>query len=108
LALFFKNQRGFFYAFNKLAPNRYLAEEQKGQHEGLSGMVVGRIVLVEDYVAGPKDSENPYRLAVGTKFYKLYIELKDILALPEVEMEAASLFSSSTPSASAVPGQAKK
>eukprot|EP00456_Euglypha_rotunda_P039047 TRINITY_DN3000_c0_g1_i3.p1 TRINITY_DN3000_c0_g1~~TRINITY_DN3000_c0_g1_i3.p1 ORF type:complete len:176 (-),score=17.44 TRINITY_DN3000_c0_g1_i3:154-612(-) len=79
LALFVKNEKGYYEAFNIGAPHRYLSEESKlsaSQTSTLHDRVVGLILLIEKCKAGKAKAGNPYDLPNGTVFYKLMVELK--------------------------------
>jgi len=74
-ALFIRNDRLVYQAFHKNLPHRYLGEENKGQFSGLNAIVIGRIVLIEQHKA--TEQNNPYGLALGTDFYKLFVEIRE-------------------------------
>ncbi len=84
-----------YEAFNKNCPARFLHEESRVAIErdiraqeskaaenerekkdsGLGQMFVGQIIMIERHVAGAGPGENPYKLGLGTEFFKLWVEL---------------------------------
>jgi len=76
LALFFKNENGFYQAFNQNAPHRYLSEESKktaSDAHGLGPFVLGHIVVMDKITATEKI--NPYKLPMGTEFHTVTVEV---------------------------------
>jgi len=76
LALFFKNETGFYQAFHQNAPHRYLSEESKKtalEAHGLGPFVLGHIVVMDKITTTEKI--NPYKLAMGTEFHTLTVEV---------------------------------
>ena len=78
LALFFqKSGKNQYLAFNEGCPNYYLAEEcievAKRSNGGYPAYVCGEIIFIDSFQA--TEDFNPYRLAYGTRFFVVTVDV---------------------------------
>jgi len=74
IVLFLKNEKGFYEAFNRGHPNRYLSDESKLALRS-KDQVLGIIVEMTKTKAGKNKASNPYDLPPGDEYYRLTVEL---------------------------------
>uniref|UniRef100_A0A7S2QRZ3 Ubiquitin-like domain-containing protein n=1 Tax=Norrisiella sphaerica TaxID=552664 RepID=A0A7S2QRZ3_9EUKA len=72
----FMRQDGFYEAFHKGAPHRYLAIETLRIFKEKPSIILGKIVQIEKSCAtNHSKKDNPYHLPIGTDFYMLTVEV---------------------------------
>eukprot|EP01083_Nonionella_stella_P075034 203725_1 len=78
IALFMKNERDHYEAFNDHLPHRFLSSESKqiifsdGRTDEEVPFILGRIVLMTNREA--TEDDNPYGLKIGDEFWELLVE----------------------------------
>jgi len=82
--LFLKNSQGFYEAYNRGYPHRYLSDESKTISKS-SDQVIGTIVVMVKFKTGKTKSTNPYNLNPGDEFYRITVELVQDLTVEKIE-----------------------
>jgi len=72
--LFLPNEKGYYEAFNRGHPNRYLSDESKLALREKS-KVLGIIVEMTKSKAGRNKASNPFELEAGEEYFRLTVEL---------------------------------
>jgi len=78
------DSQGFYEAYNRGYPHRYLSDESKTIFK-LSDQVIGTIVVMEKFKTGKTKSSNPYNLNPGDEFYRITVELVQDLTVEKLE-----------------------